>query len=327
MSEIVEGPKLGIREEFRRQITKEFDERSAETLRRKRALTDEFSAPPPIETLPGQQSSKGIPGPSASAVYQSSSPLFQKLSAELRVLIYREALCSSLRLHLRSIYSLDGAPSSVRKYRFAHASSKVQRIVFTPCSIVGCRPQDSISHIRVGEKNSLLPLLLTCRAIYLEAIELLYSGNAFHFGSRINQLPTTGTIEYVLMFSQSVLPHRLASIREISLCSAVPIRDFHKLEDWEQMWNVIAGILKLRVLNVELVRRFVGGTDREEQERALFAPLKRVRCNAEFTLRLKPLGLEHVLKNDDTFVIKNPGVLDRSSNILCDRTWVQVRKA
>lgn len=79
--------------------------------------------------------------------------------------------------------------------------------------------------------TDLLPLLLSCRRIYSEAIETLYSANIFEF----SQIFTTFT------FLTQMLPaHRLKSLRHLRIHMRIPRHPAlnpRAERDWDDLWS------------------------------------------------------------------------------------------
>lgn len=97
------------------------------------------------------------------------------------------------------------------------------------------------------KQESLLPLLQTCRRIYVETIPILYEENIFD----INHLDT------VLYLRQSVLPQRLNQIRVLNFTwcfrwnpATTPAPwDF---ATWRETCNIFAGFSRLQELTMHL---------------------------------------------------------------------------
>lgn len=98
--------------------------------------------------------------------------------------------------------------------------------------------------------NGNAALLRTCSQIYIEAVSLIYSNNAFDFDNQ----------DIFLFFSRSVLPQRLAQIRRLKLNLKVMDIEhtFPWIEaapnGWSLMWLIIGRDMPgLKHLRVELV--------------------------------------------------------------------------
>ncbi|KAB2578715.1 hypothetical protein DBV05_g2588 [Lasiodiplodia theobromae] len=122
------------------------------------------------------------------------------------------------------------------------------------------------SHLSSG-----LAFLLTCRRAYREAVDVLYAANVFDANH-----PQT-----LVLFARTLLPHRLAAIRELQVRWSWRLRERANARAphlwWEQLWRDVVGggrMSGLRAvwLSLELGSRFVGsghGGDEEEDEAAL----------------------------------------------------------
>ncbi|KAI8943010.1 hypothetical protein NX059_001048 [Plenodomus lindquistii] len=103
-----------------------------------------------------------------------------------------------------------------------------------------------------------LPLLKTCRLIYSEAIEYLYTSNTLLIGSKQDQYPTVDMLPYFM------LPHRITQIRTLYLewtldcwpynffCSEPLVPDADD-GPWMVSWRAIQRLTGLRHLQVRLV--------------------------------------------------------------------------
>lgn len=122
--------------------------------------------------------------------FQAQSSLLTKLPAEVRQMIWKEALGGQV-LHI------------VRKKK-----NKVRHKVRTrPVFIWDFKELDLYGEDRILANWSLVSLLLTCRQVYNETIDILYMANTFHI-----EHPWT-----FLFLYEIVLPHRWESIRKLEL--------------------------------------------------------------------------------------------------------------
>ena len=100
-------------------------------------------------------------------------------------------------------------------------------------------------HVR--RKQHLLPLLLTCRHVYSEAVYVLYAANVFEF-----------TQEFCLVkFVNAVPAHRLRSIRRLrhylSMGPRHPALNRRTMSDWAEIWAFFGSRFEgLTVLRVEI---------------------------------------------------------------------------
>lgn len=106
----------------------------------------------------------------------------------------------------------------------------------------GCRPYaactvyDEIGAI-ASTSNGNVALLRTCRAVYAEAVEILYATNIFDFDHQ----------DLFLLFARGVAPQRLGLVRRMHLsCRGIflglPFKFEHGagLSGWDSMWAVVA---------------------------------------------------------------------------------------
>lgn len=125
---------------------------------------------------------------------QGQSPLFGKLPAEIRLKIYEMVLCETGRVHVH----LKGKATD----QSSLASSICVSSEWLCTKREGCKEKQS------GKSaTQRLSLLQTCRQVYREAIDILYAKNAFDFDSPWESM----------LFSVSILPHRLNRIKETSI--------------------------------------------------------------------------------------------------------------
>ena len=100
-------------------------------------------------------------------------------------------------------------------------------------------------HVR--RKKHLIPLLLTCRQVYSEAVYVLYAANAFEF--------TQGFC--LVKFVDAVPAHRLSSIRRLRHYLHVgprhPALNRRTMSDWAEIWAFFGSRFEgLTVLRVEI---------------------------------------------------------------------------
>jgi hypothetical protein len=135
--------------------------------------------------------------------------------------------------------------------------------------------------------GDIIPFLQTCRQVYSEAIEFLYSTNTFSISD----------LDCLRYLSCTVLPCRFQMIQKIQLEWSLtwPIYDSiaqnlllmvpvlyppHDEATWEATWRIIAEMPNLKKLLVSLVH-FEGFND-PECEKKIFAPLMKVSRPTEF---------------------------------------------
>ena len=199
----------------------------------------------------------------------NNAGLFARLPCELRLQIYE--------------YVLGGRQINIvhcpNKQRLAHRCQ-----LYDPAS-----PRDNFRDARnqCGEERwtappcNLAPLLRTCRLIYSEAAEILYTKNSFGVCSLLN-------LASFVCFSRTIRPERLASISSLTIAvqnwwrldgqakdmednytskpyAAVrhhagftyphwTFRDPHREYPWRQLWQVVAlEMTGLKELNLRLI--------------------------------------------------------------------------
>ncbi|PGH09180.1 hypothetical protein GX51_00934 [Blastomyces parvus] len=181
---------------------------------------------------------------------QASSPLF-KLSAELRQMIYGEVLSGHefaiMRIRSCPVAKQGSAKGKAQPGRLSHVEYSAEseggrKFIQNPpwlrryFGIVGICPSPLNFEPNVpGEK--LLPLVKSCRRIYLEAIDLLYTSNTFHFYHE----------DDFLAFSRAVLPQRMEKITSIHLHY---FPDYYTIAPNPQLAPVIPTMGNLRLLDI-----------------------------------------------------------------------------
>lgn len=181
---------------------------------------------------------------------QSQSVLFGRLAKEVRQLIWTEVLGGHF-LHIAR------APKRLLAIRCAEGSEVKLETGRHGCWGVTSRRRElgytpGFYHLPIfqhpAKPASLLPLLQTCRQIYLESISIPYTENIFD----INHIDT------LLYLQQSILPRRLAQIRAVNLAwnFQLPVTigpTPYNLETWREACNVLAASYTgLSVLTVHL---------------------------------------------------------------------------
>ncbi|KAE9364359.1 hypothetical protein N431DRAFT_563682 [Stipitochalara longipes BDJ] len=141
---------------------------------------------------------------------------------------------------------------------------------------------------RVGKLSS---LLTTCRQIYIEAIDILYSSNTF-------AISDPAVIEYIPL---ALLPQRINAIRTLrflwQLPNTPPIdfpdfpgpgREAHlkRLRKWKKIWKIISTIAGLRELHIKLNVPGEWATLNREAAVELLEPLRQVTKPEVFLLSL-----------------------------------------
>ena len=130
-----------------------------------------------------------------------------------------------------------------------------------------------------NDRDGLTNLLLTCRQILSEAIDLLYQKNTF-----IMHRYTT-----LLLFHGSLPPERFHSFRSLNLAwdyrvseaSSFP-SDYRVQTNWQRAWTILAKLTKLQHLRVEFDIAPYRGNSRQcplnaQEEEDMFRPAWKVR--------------------------------------------------
>ncbi|KAF2652198.1 hypothetical protein K491DRAFT_719124 [Lophiostoma macrostomum CBS 122681] len=159
--------------------------------RRERALRERERSP--AADVDGSGLTRTGRGKKRKSREQEQSILFAKLPGELRMKIWEDVLCETGSVH---VYLAD--------HRCPHDVLKLMSATCIQPGENNPRLHDCIFN---EERERTLNLLLTCKRIYAEAIDILYTSNTFFF---------SGT-DHFQVFSRSVLPHRLEKIRRISI--------------------------------------------------------------------------------------------------------------
>ncbi|KAH8802731.1 hypothetical protein F5884DRAFT_480604 [Xylogone sp. PMI_703] len=225
-------------------------------VRRKRSLTAPL---PPLEASDGVLKMVRRSRQKTDAV-QADCLFLNRLPVELRRVVYEEVLCGGAGGRRRRVVHI------LRKNgRLGHWRCRMQR-GHRLCDSEGdrclggwlvykarMRNADRDGRLDLLTDDGLLPLLRTCRMIYSEAIDILYSGNTFHFHD-------PGDIRF---FSRTILPHRLASIRSLMLDwegnfsifnpdNRIPKLSKEEDRAWRATWAIISGMQGLRELRITL---------------------------------------------------------------------------
>ncbi|KAF2438619.1 hypothetical protein P171DRAFT_437057 [Karstenula rhodostoma CBS 690.94] len=118
---------------------------------------------------------------------QTQSPFFSKLPPEIRFMIYEMVLCETAQVHI----IVKGCK------REGDTTQMYGRTCVEPRRY--CPPG---SRCRVQSQ-----LLLTCRMVYREAIDILYSKNAFIFQSEYD----------FVLFGRQTVPRHLGKIKKVCI--------------------------------------------------------------------------------------------------------------
>ena len=214
--------------------------------------------------------------PRNSRAQSQGGDLFAKLPYEIRRMIYIYVLGDEI-IHL-------ARPSG--KSRLAHYRCE-------------WRLNDGGYHLHreSSSRHGKMNLAKTCRAIYNEATDVLYTTNTFSVQTSLN-------LETFIRFTQSIRPSRLASIAAVYINMPVNFfapfwtamnpdaRFWDFIRDWGRVWETMATRMPgLRVLRVQLERtgQQLGLTVEEDWIR----PMLRVRGLRKFELVLEGNGVYH----------------------------------
>ena len=204
------------------------------------------------------------------------SLLFQKLPIELRILIY-SLVVGNDRFRLITI------PWKVVAARDIDGNVSMTQEHFTPANeLVPTRRFPSNGNA----------LLMTCRQVYSEAVDLLYSSNTF-------VLHDFHTLE---TFAKSVPTQRLNAIRKLEIyyspMTSIPYqhewtRHYDLPSDLDWIWEIVVGMQGLRNLGIFLESYstlILDDEDREASEVRRLKPLLQLRGLSTFRLELSYLG-------------------------------------
>ncbi|KAL2005626.1 hypothetical protein VTN00DRAFT_10119 [Thermoascus crustaceus] len=133
----------------------------------------------------------------------------------------------------------------------------------------------------IAQGRLMLSLPRTCRRIYSETIDLLYSQNTFFFCD----------YDTILWFASTILPHRLAVIRSLEIewdciCFFDPRLQPpppYDRDTWFEVWRTLQAMPGLRELNVRI---WNGPKMSAETEAEVFKPLTEIRGLEKFELEL-----------------------------------------
>ncbi|KAF2113655.1 hypothetical protein BDV96DRAFT_578168 [Lophiotrema nucula] len=145
-------------------------------------------------------------------------------------------------LHRRTAYAtchLYAAPYHITYTRCSNAGTldhsrcweNLTAVTDTIEQINACFPMESYSNAKVDkaspQENLHLCILLTCRKLYQEAIDILYTTNCFSFDRGRS----------LTLFLTTILPHRFDKIRHLSLNWLFNVSG----DDWPPIYNSQAG--------------------------------------------------------------------------------------
>ncbi|KAF1918433.1 hypothetical protein BDU57DRAFT_198807 [Ampelomyces quisqualis] len=191
----------------------------------------------PMPELPGpRRRAMSLPlieaQPDQKTLHQLQSSFMTKLPLEIRRMIYMEAL-GGKKIH---IMTYQGKPKAKQCWKEGTCT----------CEFFDPAKEKDLS---VG-----LGLLRTCRVVYSEAIEYLYSGNSFSLSSERDEYPTVHFLSYYF------LPQRLAQIRDLHIhwqldgLAYLPMYNLEprRAEYWFSPWSSLIRLTGLRRLRIYL---------------------------------------------------------------------------
>ncbi|CAO2651865.1 Nn.00g001480.m01.CDS01 [Neocucurbitaria sp. VM-36] len=201
---------------------------------------------------------------------QPQSSFMTKLPLEIRRLIYEKAL----------------GEASI------HVMTKGGALLARRCGLAECR---CVVNTTIEEKrlDFVLPLLRTCRLIYSEAIEYLYTANSFSLATDIDEQPTLNYLSYYF------LPQRLTQIRNLNIYWELDSFQYFLmtqlfdpvLDHWFESWNALSKMTGLRHLQITLDFRYGNWSDTyetlwKERGEELLEPIKRITAPRDFVITL-----------------------------------------
>ncbi|KAF2191574.1 hypothetical protein K469DRAFT_374012 [Zopfia rhizophila CBS 207.26] len=199
------------------------------------------------------------PTSSSNMAQQMYCPLFSKLSAELRLLVYKASLGDLSRP--THILVMTKGFSFTRCLEPDPEKPGLDHKCGFPFYFAPSPGNDGFREYRmeppyIPTRERLVSLLLTCRRIYYESVDILYTHNIFH-------IKLLGTLQ---LFSKCLMPHRFQSIRILHL-SVVLQKKLRRWDDnifyppedeaeWDNSCAVLASMIGLRELKIELRHSF-----------------------------------------------------------------------
>ena len=224
---------------------------------------------------------------------QTQSPLFSRLPAEVRRLIYIDVFGGE-----------NSVVHVVRKYqRLGHlrctSTCRSRELPYSGESCWGSKDETGDWYPtpeKARTDDGSVHLLRTCRKIYSEAIDILYQHTTFAFRNFKNQ-------DTLWHFSRTILPQRLNSIRKMHLTWFLDYKHFlgcNPLTHWTQTCDILARMTGLQNLQISLdtVGLVLEDID-AERERNVLMPLKTITKTNIFSVRLwwHPFEPEELLKD------------------------------
>ncbi|KAF2203696.1 hypothetical protein GQ43DRAFT_438617 [Delitschia confertaspora ATCC 74209] len=276
---------------------------SGESDEKKRFERRQKMAPRPL--VLHRQRALSIPLPDTECMNEGRKTLDQsqsrlmRLPLELREMIYRNVLGDNT-LHM-----------ILKEQKLGHLRCKASNALECPLRYNGRTlgrescwgPVDSAniwapkSGINEPTDGNIIPFLRTCRQVYSEAINFLYSTNVFSFQD----------LDCLRHFSATVLPKRFNLVKKLDIewYMTWPIYDptaqqlllnnpalYPPYDEatWEETWRIIANLPSLKFLRVSLL--YYDGFQDPACEKKILAPLYKVTQAPVFEVRVSWDGRE-----------------------------------
>ncbi|KAF2110414.1 hypothetical protein BDV96DRAFT_583968 [Lophiotrema nucula] len=195
-----------------------------------------------------------LPSPQST---QNESLLLGKLPAEIRLQIWAEVVGGKTIHILRKMGKVGHRICPGKGCEHCsptHMMDNLPRMGYPP------REAEPFGKEKILSETSLLPLLSTCRQIYSEAIDLLYTTNTFDF-------PHVWNLDF---FKSTVLPKRFNTIRSITLTHRFDAKHYEDMpsdsrflayipfptpdEDWQTAAKNLNAMTSLRDLVFRITR-------------------------------------------------------------------------
>lgn len=151
--------------------------------------------------------------------------------------------------------------------------------------------------------HSRLPLLQSCRQIYSEAINLLYTKNTFDFAH-----PRT-----LIWFTRTIVPERLALIASLQLCLVSKKLGVELSRLWDKMCTVVTTQMpNLKHLSIYLLAEHLHEAGLQGR---MLSGFKRLRGLESFKLQLRDLPEDFSNGDGDTEAAASAFVTDLMANV------------
>ncbi|KAL4788936.1 hypothetical protein BDV19DRAFT_374880 [Aspergillus venezuelensis] len=148
-------------------------------------------------------------------------------------------------------------------------------------------------HIRNPDETKLegFSLLLTCRQIYSEALEILWSQCSVHLQIE------SGPLQFLLLsnFQSSIPPRQFSAIRQLEVSFLHPsikrqaqVLDEEWFDGWSDFWKLVKCLKKLVRIQawIQMYQEPGGNIMTEEQEKRLYAPLRELDWLRDFQVEV-----------------------------------------